>query len=293
MEDREDLSQTHPYSYTAFMNRSDPKRQEPPSTRKTFQEQGYVVIENALGEETLEGLRNTVEELKPPCPGELHGLLAQAPQWVELLDIPTLLNPVLELLGSQIHLIHSSVASIPPGALSMVWHEDGPRPWPYPAVNGARPLILLRIGIPLDMEDGQHRRRLVVIPGSHKHPFPHPDEAHLLWERDDVREVKVPPRGAVIFHNGLWHTTAPNTMTTSKRQVYLVFAPLWHKQLDYKEPPEALLNAIEKLEESRRGTLKQLVGVEGELGPIGSMFPEEKDTPLLQRLQPEVPASGA
>jgi len=149
------------------------------------------------------------------------------------------------------------------------------------------------VGIPLDGEDGQRHKRLVVIPGSHKHPFPHPDEAHLLWERDDIQEVEVPPGGAVVFHNGLWHTTAPNTTTTPKRQVYLVFAPLWHKQLDYREPPAELLQAIDQVEESRRGALKQLVGVEGESGPVGAMFPEEADAPLLKKIQPEIPASGA
>ena len=275
------------------MTHEESQQQDPPSTRKTFQEQGYVVIDNAFGEETLQHLRDTVAELSPPCPGELHGLLAQAPELVALLDKPNLLNPVLDILGSQIHLIHSSVASIPPGAESMVWHEDGPRPWSYPAIDGARALILLRVGIPLETEESGEHKRLVVIPGSHRHPFPHPHEAHLIWERDDVHEVEVPPGSAVLFHNGLWHTTAPNQTLEPLRQVYLVFAPMWHKQLDYSTPPEPLLKAIDQLAEERQGNLKQLVGVEGEHGAISAMFPTEEEAPLLQKTQPDIPASGA
>lgn len=275
------------------MKSIDPTSAPYKEVRNRFHEDGYVVIPNLLSSEALGELRQRCAGLDLPCPGELHGFLEADPESLELLDLAELLTPVITLLGSQIHLIHSSITSIPPKSTSMSWHEDGPRPWSYPAVDGVRPLILLRVGIALSPPSEGNHGNLVVIPGSHKHPFPHPDEAEALWDHPDVTPVEVPEGGAVLFHNGLWHSTAPNDQDTPQRKAYWVFAPLWHKSLDYITPPIALLEAINALPEHRHALLRQLVGCIGEEGPVSAMFPSPEDAPLLTLLEPDIPASGA
>ena len=34
--------------------------------------------------------------------------------------------------------------------------------------------------------------------------------------------MEIPPGGVVLFHNGLWHTTAPNRLPVSRTQLYFV-----------------------------------------------------------------------
>ncbi len=261
--------------------------------RDQFDRDGYLVLADVLEGEALGQIRDKAGELKLPCPGEFHGLLEHAPEFVDLLDQPTLLPAVLQILGAQIHVIHSSIVSVPTGAGSMCWHEDGPRPWSYPSVDGARALVLVRVGIPLEEPSEGNHGHLVVIPGSHKKPFPHPDDAESLWDDPNVTPVRIPAGGAVLFHNGLWHSTAPNEALTKRRQIYLVFAPMWHKTLDYTTPPQSLVNAIASREESRQGILLQLIGQEGPDGPMSAMFAEESHAPALALLTPDKPASGA
>lgn len=261
--------------------------------RTPFETDGYIVLRSILTPAEHSALRAETEHLNPPCPGEMPGAFEALSGWIPLLERPEVMAPVLQILGSQIHLVHSSIASIPSGADSMVWHEDGPRPWSYPSVDGIRSLVLLRMGIPLSSTTAQEHGQLMVIPGSHRMAFPHPSEAEQIWERSDIKRVDIPEGGAVLFHNGLWHTTAPNHLAIPRRQLYLVFAPLWHRKLDYQVLPEKLENALSAFPEPRQSLLRQFLDEPNGGCGIRSMFPDPQDAPALELLQPEKPASGA
>ncbi len=93
----------------------------------------------ASANETLDGLDT------PSC-GDLRPLVTGHRAFLDLLDHPSLLPYLLALVGGNLQLAFSTATVIPPGAGPMCWHEDGPRPWPYPAVGHRRAQIFVRIG---------------------------------------------------------------------------------------------------------------------------------------------------
>ena len=261
--------------------------------RRGWDGQGWRVLDGAVSASRLDSLREALGTCELPEKGDLPGLLNRDPRFLDLVDLPSILHPVVALMGGAIHVVTSAVTTVPSGATPMVWHEDGPRPWSYPAVDGKRPLMLLRAGIALEDNLEADEGNLVVVTGSHREPFPEKVDSDALWADPRTEQVRMRAGDVVLFHNGLWHTTAHHRGGSPRRMLYLVYAPLWHRSLDYSAPSPELLASIEGFPEERRPLLKQLVGHTPEAGPIAHMFPEESDTPGLALTRPRRPASGA
>ena len=258
-----------------------------------FAASGWMVREGAVDRDRLATLRDAAAALDLPDKGDLPGLLERDERFLDLVDSPALLHPVVALMGGAVHVVTASSTTVPRGATPMVWHEDGPRPWSYPEVDGRRPLILLRAGIALEDNTRTDEGNLVVVTGSHREPFPDRVDGESLWSDPRTRQITMRAGDMVLFHNGLWHTTAHHRGESPRRMLYLVYAPLWHRSLDYGSPPSSVLAAIEGFPEPRRPLLRQLVGHTPAAGPIAHMFPEEADAPGLALLRPRRPASGA
>ncbi|MEZ4269090.1 MAG: phytanoyl-CoA dioxygenase family protein [Myxococcota bacterium] len=262
------------------------------AVRRAFDLDGYILIEDALSPAEVAAANAVLDTLELPDRGDLRPLLGQHPLFLDHIDHPRILPYVLALLGGAIQVMGSSVTVISPGAGSMVWHEDGPRPFSYPAVGDRRPLIMGRVGIFLEDLRGPDRGQLVVVRGSHQVPFHRSGRPEGLWDLPGVRPLEVAPGTAVLFHNGLWHATAPNHMSVPRRALYYAYTPVWHRVVDYTLPPEALLAGIDAAPAPRRQLLRQLVGALPSDGPGGFMFPDESDFPGLSLVSPEHEASG-
>ncbi len=240
----------------------------------------------ASANETLDGLDT------PSC-GDLRPLVTGHRAFLDLLDHPSLLPYLLALVGGNLQLAFSTATVIPPGAGPMCWHEDGPRPWPYPAVGHRRAQIFVRMGIFLEDLSEPDRGNLVLIPGSHRVPF-HEGGAPEDMDRLPARTTLLVSAGSVvIFHQALWHRTAHNLMDHPRRVLYLGFTPSWHRTIDYLTPPHALLEWIDETPLERRALLRQLVGCVPEQGVNGFFFNDEAQYPGLRLVPLAHPASGA
>ena len=261
--------------------------------RRRFERDGLLVLSGAMKGAGLDEIQDAVASLDLPEKGDIPGLLERDGRFLDLIDTPSILHPVAALMGGAVHVVTASITTVPVGATPMVWHEDGPRPWSYPAVDGKRPLVLLRVGIALEDNMEPDEGNLVVVTGSHREPFPEQLDEASIWADPRTEQVRMQAGDVVMFHNGLWHTTAHHRGASPRRMLYLVYAPLWHRSLDYGTPPPELLARIDGLAPERRPLLKQLVGHTPEAGPIAHMFPEESDAPGLALIRPDRPASGA
>ena len=256
-----------------------------------FDTEGYVVIEAALSPSEVKAANQALDALPLPVAGDLRPLVDKGEVFLDHLLHPAILSPALGLIGGHALVMGSAATIIPPGARPMVWHEDGPRPWSYPSVDGTRPLLALRAGIFLeDLSEGD-RGNLVVVPGSHKRPF-HTWEPEGQKPPEDATQVLVSSGSVVLFHNALWHSTAPNTMDHPRRVLYYGFSPSWHRVVDYHSPPAALLAQIDRRPAWQRQMLRQLVGAQPSDGAPGFYFPEPSDFPGLTLITPEHKASG-
>ena len=110
---------------------------------RTFAEQGYMIIENAIPKELVERAtqvadRLTAEEKEKRGLGPSDGLLlldfvGKDDVFLELLDYPTTFPLVWGILGWNIQLYHSHMIITPPNAVSgpgqqgLNWHKDSGR----------------------------------------------------------------------------------------------------------------------------------------------------------------------
>lgn len=259
-----------------------------------FDLQGYILLEGALNPTEVASLRDSLASLPLPERGDFRPLIGESDSLLALADHPRILPYVLALLGGAIQVAASCATIVPPGAGPMVWHEDGPRPWSYPAVNDRRALVLLRVGVYLEDLTEPRRGQLVVVPGSHHVAFHRAERPELLEGQGAAKPLRVPAGSIVLFHNALWHSTAPNERAHPRVAIYLAYSPTWHRVIDYLLPPEAWIErANAQSPESRRPLLRQLLGCQPGSGSYAWQFPTPEEFPGLSLVEPEHPASGA
>ena len=180
-----------------------------PEQRRQWDEDGYVVIKNALSGQEVEELTAEVDRLDAESqrqgrdPGSLldvanildtavEGLfqpdlhdsgkrLQQEPNYtfLKVVDHPNHLGIVCELMGAAVQLTWSQALVRPPTPLpSHRWHPDGPKPYYFRKMHdsttsdGTPPLLQLKIAFYLTDLDGPDMANLCVIPGSHRNGFP-------------------------------------------------------------------------------------------------------------------------
>lgn len=179
-------------------------RRMTPEQRRQWDEDGYVIIRNALSDDEVSELTEEVDRLDQESqrqgrdPGSLldvanivdtavEGLFQPDPhdlgkrlQWepndtfLRIVDHPGHLGVVCELMGAAMQLTWSQALVRPPTPLpSHRWHPDGPKPYYFRKMrDGTPPLLQLKVGLSLSDVDGPDMANLCVIPGSHRDGFP-------------------------------------------------------------------------------------------------------------------------
>ena len=220
--------------------------------KDTFWQTGFLVIEDAITEEGLEGLRNVfsrwVEEsreyksdygetldgrprfdLQPGHSAEKPGLRRiQSPEEVSDLFANIMRNAATvdfcaELIGPSIRFHHGKVNSKLPGTATQVkWHQD----FPFEPMSNDDMITALLFVDDVTLENGP----LEVLPGTHKGPI------HSHWNKGvftgsvdqeiiDAQNNKIVKctgkAGSVcLMHARLLHGSAPN-LSDSSRTLYI------------------------------------------------------------------------
>jgi hypothetical protein len=135
----------------------------------SFERDGYVIVENALGDRSVAGLTEAVDRVwaeERPDGTALHllGFLGRDRAFVELVDHPKTFPLVSGLLGWNIYVYHCHLDVHPPldEPPSWRWHQDGGRQ--NLEVESPRPRLSVK-GRVLP-----HRRRLAGAGRFPRHP---------------------------------------------------------------------------------------------------------------------------
>lgn len=216
--------------------------------------EGYRVIEEAIGLDTLDRLRT---ELAPYLQGELMGrndfegyrservysLLAKAPTIAELIEHPAALA-VCDATLNPTYLLSAALAvNLHPGETAQGWHQDdalGAPPPPRPP-QGVSTIWALD-------EFTRENGATGVVPGSHLW-----EHGPLSQEEMDARAVylEMAPGSVAIFPGSLYHCAGTNRSVHKRLGLTIQYCQPWLRQLEnmmLATPPELAAQYSERIQ---------------------------------------------
>lgn len=248
-----------------------------------FQEQGYLVVENALPKEKVDYLLEVIDEIREDLKRSNHRkdvygldirpMVDKHDAFLELMEWPTTFPLAVRFLQHfNVQLTTSHLIIVPPNPQkrNIGWHPDGGQP-PI-GLYGRRALASLKVGFFLTDLLEPNMGALMVVPGSHRMDGP---PVHLEGERDPVGAVELKLRAgdAVIFGQGTWHAGAPNYSHQARVVLYYGYSYRILRPTDYDSMPAELLAKCSAVG-------RQLLGAKST--HLGYFIPTSEDAPLKQ-----------
>jgi ectoine hydroxylase len=221
--------------------------------RDHFDQQGYLIVEDALDHDMLERLLEAGDRVDT-CERHERSLESQALMakfrtiveddvFLELLNWPRTFPLVWDILGWNIQHYISHLIYYPPESKDSAdrkpggWHQDGGRP--VPEMERPQPRLSLKVGFWLTDISEPDRGGIRIIPGSHKRD--RPPERMPENEFGDVMQVRVKAGSAVLFDRRMWHSRGINTSEITRKVLFLGYSYRWLRGLDYNVIPEKIL----------------------------------------------------
>ena len=267
-----------------------------PEQSRTFAEQGYMIVENAIPQTLVERAtaaidRITAEEKAKQGMGPSDGInifdfIGRDGVFLEMLDCPTTFPKVWGILGWNIQLYHSHSIITPPNAASgpgqqgLNWHKDSGR-LNNELETDPQPRISLKVGFFLTDTSELGRANMYVIPGSH------------LLNRLPMDEDKKPkgalavlakPGDAVFFDRRIWHSSSPNTSEMPRKVLFYGYSYRWLRPRD-NMTVDHIMGQVDPIRQ-------QLLGA-APTGWHGYSSPKPEDVPLRAWMQEYVGATDA
>ena len=262
--------------------------------RRHFEEQGYLIVENALSPERVESLAGAVDRLYGEAlsdggtkPGQQWGstdILRKDDALLDLVDCPTTLPKVWGILGWNIYLYHAHMHVKPPASEEadpnegwMEWHQDSGRVnlevKTYPA-----PRLSLKIAYFLTDVSEPGMGNFHIIPGSHVSKEI-PEFSEVGIDPRERKPDKIPEEGmpvcvnagtAMFFDRRLWHGRSANHSAFTRKALFFGYAYRWIRQKDDMN--------VEQLYERCDPIRRQLLG--DAVRNNGRFVPSDEDVPL-------------
>lgn len=199
-----------------------------------YRDDGFIVADYRLPEQTLEALRRDVEALVGDDPNmrQLTPTILDHDQcFIKYANDPEILNRVEQLAGSDLALWNMSLFGKPAhDGKKVPWHQDGEY-WPI------RPLATTRVWIALDAAS-RDNGCLCYVRGSHKRRelyAHHEAEDHSMLfqygirpeeiDPDDVFELELQPGEMAIHDVFMVHGSQANSTDHNRRAIVLNFMP--------------------------------------------------------------------
>lgn len=224
-----------------------------------FTEQGYLLIKQAIPEATVKTLDNAILGLSADRTGDLthasfntNPALTQVrdaanrmPDYQLLFECPDLMSIIAQILNGSVQVLGTE--ALRRGIYDQaheVWHRDSGAflERPYDDVNG--PLHLKAQAFFTDTRP-LGSGNLLLLPGSHRWPVDHQDQAYWAAANAALAHGEVPadalivqaePGDAVIFGNTMWHAVMPNR-TQERRSAIIRFGQTWLRPYDHTSDP--------------------------------------------------------
>ena len=257
-----------------------------------FDANGYVVIEDAVSQETIERVREAADRIVAESGerGRWWGKPETAPRRVEYRGIfnldeafmgllaPVKVFPlVVRLMGANLHMMSSQLV------------YQNPRQPPTPAPRGGwhrdvigtsedlgydkTPRLALRVGYYLSDISEPGSGATVFAPGSHllREPIPLAEGSE---NPENFTRPEVKPGDAVIWENRTFHAPERNTSENVRKAVMIQYGYRWLRPVDYLVHPPELLDRCDPV-------TRQLLD-STDLNPDGSMVRMKGSKALLE-----------
>jgi len=273
--------------------------------RQHFEEQGFLVVENALPPEMVERLTAAVDYLHEEAleagqatPGKLWSTINffdRDEAFLQLLDWPMVLPKVWGILGWNIFLYHAHATIKPPepdigpGEGWLEWHQDSGRVnvelRTFPAAR-----LSLKVGYFLTDVSEPGRGNFYIIPGSHlvdqvppsSEVGRDPQEATAEGMPEAAIPVCVQPGTAVLFDRRLWHSRSANHSALTRKALFYGYGYRWIRPKD----DMVVEHLYERLSPIRRQLLGDAVKNNGRYAPT------DEDVPLKMWLDEHLGADA-
>jgi ectoine hydroxylase len=247
---------------------------------RQFNEEGYLIVEDALTPDLLGRLNMAVDDVEKR-ERAANGLgpddmvikfrtVVEDDTFLDLLDNPKTFPLLWDILGWNIQLYISHLIIYPPeqkgGEIRKSgWHQDGGRP--VPEMERPHPRLSLKISYWLSDVTTPENGAMEIVPGSHKLDT----KPEGCDTGEGVMPVCVKAGSAVLFDRRMWHRRGINTSDITRRVLFFGYSYRWLRGLDYNNLPEEVLSKCDPI---RRQLLGDGVDVKGWWQPT------EADVPL-------------
>ena len=257
--------------------------------RQAFEQDGFLVVADALSPDRVERLLKVVERLYQEGLAE-EGLnerdywqrrncLVRDDLFLELLDCPATVPLVAQLLGPNIQLITSHLIVRPPSPPATGttykqsgWHRDGGT---APSdLDGNPPRLFIKVSYWLTDLSEKGRGAIRLVPGSNnllERP-PEMEDGDL----ENAIEIQVKPGTAVLFENRTFHAVGPNLSDITRKSLFFGYGYRWLRPMDYITMPQELLQRCDPIRRQLLGDCSSAMGFQ---------LPEADEVPLRPWLQ--------
>ena len=253
---------------------------------KAFQDQGFLVIPDALSPTHVSRLTTVLDAISKEKPEKIYNeadILGLRDEFLDMIDLPTVLPKVQQLLGRNIWVNHThyniNPASPRGGSPRVVkdygWHRDGGII--HEDLGLRAPLLSIKVGFYLtDISDIGHGETY-IIQGSHqtgeKPPLPHefPSSAH---------PILVKSGSAVFFDQRVIHSIrSPNPSPDTRHVIFIQYAFRWLSPVDAMTVAH-LRNRCNPVRLQLLGLSTTTQNIDGAAGRSGRYHPSPHEVPL-------------
>lgn len=222
---------------------------------KSFKEDGFLVVKNALTKNETQDIINACDRLAPsflkkgdithrPWYNDLDfrpGLLYEQ-ALLDLVTHSTTVPLVVQLMTPNIHLHSTALTYKRPEAPDLPpfrrgWHRD----IRIPRDLGHQQLPMVGIKICYCLTDFTEPGSGMTIMARKSHMDQNPliiPEGEIDPVNQDVCELKLEAGDAVLFENRIFHTATPNRSDRIAKRIIYGYAFRWMKQEVYLDPPD-------------------------------------------------------
>ncbi|MBV9174708.1 MAG: phytanoyl-CoA dioxygenase family protein [Chloroflexi bacterium] len=265
--------------------------------RRSFDEQGFIVIEDFFSDSEFNRLLNAIDEVAARIRAEkgvsesdpfaLRNALTHHAAFLDLIDNPRILPLVVDAIGWNIQIRTTHLDYRPPypegmvpgelgtgegadhaaGYKNLVWHPDlaGPYLFEAPSNDGRLPFMEIKVGYYLSDLTAKNSGAICLVPGSHRRS---PQELRDMQYRvpdEQYIELNVRPNTALLWRTQVWHCVTPNLSNLVRKVFYVGYHYRWLRPTDYIQQDPDL---IERSSPIRRQLLGALDPSGGD--PLGS-----------------------
>jgi ectoine hydroxylase len=214
--------------------------------RKTFEETGLLMLEDALAPDHVAALTAATDRIYARKLAEGHdphkalfypNFIPEDDLFLDLVDYEPVLPKVWGILGWNIYLYHCHLIvtpPLPPGTpfenKTFGWHQDSGRV-NVEIESHPRPRLSLKVAYFLSDTSEPGRGNFWVIPRSHlQDAIERPADG--IGQPEGAVPVLARPGTAVFFDRRLWHTATPNHSDVTRKVLFYGYGYRWIRTKD-------------------------------------------------------------